>query len=183
MLRLFMVIPFANAKISIEWQGTVYNTKAQDDGFFRFEFFPKSPQNKGWQKVLVRLEEEKYKMRAIQCNGEVYIPFPSQHGFISDIDDTFLISHSARFRRKLYILFTKNAHSRKPFKGVVHHYEMLAGHNRFGDNCNPFFYVSGSEWNLYNLIIEFSSVNNLPKGIFLLSSLKRLTAILEIRFE
>ncbi len=175
MLRMFMVIPFARAKIAIEWQGTVFHTRAEDDGFFRFEIIPPSPPNKGWQKVLVRLEEEKYKMRVIQCAGEVYIPFPSQHGFISDIDDTFLISHSARLRRKLYLLFTKNAHSRKPFKGVVHHYELLAGHNRFGDNCNPFFYVSGSEWNLYSLIIEFSRVNDLPKGIFLLSSLKRIT--------
>jgi len=175
MLRLFMVRPFANAKISIEWQGIIYHTRAEDDGFFRYEICPKIPPNKGWQKVFVRLEEDAYKIRVIQCIGEVYIPFPSQHGFISDIDDTFLISHSARLRRKLYVLFTKNAHSRKPFKGVVHHYELLAGHNRFGDNCNPFFYVSGSEWNLYSLIIEFSRVNDLPKGIFLLSTLKRLT--------
>ncbi len=175
MLRQFMVIPFSNTKISIEWQGIIHHTKTEDDGFFRFEFFPEIPPNKGWQKVLVRLEEEKYHLRVIQCIGEIYVPFPSQHGFISDIDDTFLISHSARLRRKLYVLFTKNARSRKPFKGVIHHYDLLARHNQVKENCNPFFYVSGSEWNLYNLIIEFSRVNDLPKGIFLLSSLKRLT--------
>ncbi len=175
MLRLFMVIPFANAKISIEWQGVIYDTKAEEDGFFRFEFCPQTPPNKGWQKVTVRLDEEKYRLRATQCEGEIYVPFPSQHGFISDIDDTFLISHSARLRRKLYVLFTKNAHSRKPFKGVVNHYDLLARHNQVEGNCNPFFYVSGSEWNLYSLIIEFSRVNQLPKGIFLLSRLKRLT--------
>lgn len=175
MLRLFMVIPFANAKISIEWYGKVYYANAEDDGFFRFEFCPKTPANNGWQKVTVKLEEEKYRLRVIQCAGEIYVPFASQHGFISDIDDTFLISHSARLRRKLYVLFTKNAHSRKPFKGVVHHYDLLARHNQVEGNCNPFFYVSGSEWNLYSLIIEFSRVNNLPKGIFLLSRLKRLT--------
>lgn len=174
MLRLFMIIPFSNAKISIEWQGIVYNTEAEDDGFFRFEFFPEVPPNKGWQKVLVRLEEEKYRIHNMQCIGEIYIPFPSQHGFISDIDDTFLISHSARLRRKLYVLFTKNAHSRKPFKGVVNHYNLLARHNQVNGNSNPFFYVSGSEWNLYSLIIEFSRSNHLPKGIFLLSSMKGL---------
>ena len=174
MLRLFMVIPFSNAKISIEWQGIVYNIKAEDDGFFRFELFPRIPPKKGWQKVSVRLEEEKYRIHSIQCIGEIYVPFPSQHGFISDIDDTFLISHSARMRRKLYVLFTKNAHSRKPFKGVVNHYNLLAGQNQVNENRNPFFYVSGSEWNLYSLIIEFSSLNHLPKGIFLLSSMKGL---------
>ena len=175
MLRLFIVIPFANAKIFIEWQGIIYHTKAEDDGFFRFEFFPEKPPNKGWQTVLVGLEEKKYHHQRIQCKGQIYVPFPSQHAFISDIDDTFLISYSARLRRKLYVLFTKNAHTRKPFKGVVNHYNLLARHNRINDNSNPFFYVSGSEWNLYSLIIEFSRRNNLPKGIFLLSSLKRLT--------
>lgn len=175
MLRMFMVIPFAKAKISIEWQGTIHHTQTGDDGFFRCEFLPGAAPRKGWQKVLVKLEEEKYHLRVIQCVGEIYVPFPSQHGFISDIDDTFLISHSARLRRKLYVLFTKNAHSRKPFKGVVHHYDLLARHDQVNGNCNPFFYVSGSEWNLYNLIIEFTRVNYLPKGIFLLSSLKRIS--------
>ena len=174
MLRLFMVIPFPDARISIEWEEEIFYTNAEDDGFFRFEFSPKNCAKKGWQKVTVRLEEQKNRLRIVQCEGEIYIPFPSQHGFISDIDDTFLISYSTRLRRKLYVLFTKNAHSRKPFKGVVNHYDLLARHNQVEGNCNPFFYVSGSEWNLYSLIIEFSRVNKLPKGIFLLSAMKGL---------
>lgn len=172
MIRLFMVIPFSRAKISIEWNGLVYHTQAEKDGFFRFEFSPNVPVKKGWQRVEVRLEEEKYKHRDIKSISEIYVPFPSQHGFISDIDDTFLISHSARFRRKLYVLFTKNAHSRKPFKGVVNHYELLARHTQVNGNRNPFFYVSGSEWNLYGLITEFAQKNRMPKGIFLLSKMK-----------
>ncbi len=35
MLRLFMVIPYSKAKVSIEWQGIIYHTKAGDDGFFQ----------------------------------------------------------------------------------------------------------------------------------------------------
>ena len=173
-IRFFIVIPFPYAKISIEWNGTIYYTEAEKDGFFRFEFFPKVPVEKGWQKVLVRLEEEKHTHRDIKSISEIYVPFPSQHGFISDIDDTFLISHSARFRRKLHVLFTKNAHSRKPFKGVVKHYELLAKNNKVNGNRNPFFYVSGSEWNLYGLIAEFAQKNRMPKGIFLLSKMKRI---------
>lgn len=174
MIRLFMVIPFSRAKISIEYQGMFFHTQAEEDGFFRFEFSPKMPVDKGWQKVKVHLEEEKYSHRLIKCVGDFYVPFPSQNGFISDIDDTFLISHSARFRRKLYVLFTKNAHSRKPFKGVIEHYELLSRYNQVNGNCNPFFYVSGSEWNLYSLITEFARMNRLPKGIFLLSKMKGL---------
>jgi phosphatidate phosphatase APP1 len=171
-LRLFMVIPFSYAKISAEWNGIIYKTKAEKDGFFRFEIFPSIAPGKGWQRVLVKLEVEKYRLQHIESYGEIYIPFPSQHGFISDIDDTFLISYSARLRRRLYVLFTKNAHTRKPFEGVANHYQLLAESGQINNNCNPFFYVSGSEWNLYDMLVEFSRINNFPKGIFLLSSLK-----------
>lgn len=172
MLRLFMVIPFSFAKISIEWQGIIYQTKAEKDGFFKLEIFPPIVAVKGWQRILVKLEEKKYYLQHIESYGEIYIPFTSQHGFISDIDDTFLISYSGRLRRRLYVLFTKNARTRKPFEGVANHYELLAQNGQINNNCNPFFYVSGSEWNLYDLLVEFSRVNKFPKGIFLLNSLK-----------
>jgi phosphatidate phosphatase APP1 len=171
-LRLFMVIPFSYAKLSVEWQGIIYYTKAEKDGFFRLEILPPVIPQKGWQRVLVKLEVEKYRLQHIEAYGEIYIPFPFQHGFISDIDDTFLISHSGRLRRRLYVLLTKNAHTRKAFEGVANHYQLLAESGQVNNNCNPFFYVSGSEWNLYNMLVEFCRINKFPKGIFLLSSLK-----------
>jgi phosphatidate phosphatase APP1 len=174
-LRLFMVIPFSNAKIRIEWMENTYYVEAEKDGFFRVEIFPEQVPKVGWQKVLVRLNEKRYLLSDIKATGEVYIPFASQHAFISDIDDTFLISHSARLRKRLYVLLTKNARTRKPFEGVVHHYQLLASNNQPSHQANPFFYVSGSEWNLYDLITEFSITHHLPKGVFLLSQLKRLS--------
>jgi phosphatidate phosphatase APP1 len=173
-LRLFMVIPFSNAKISFEWEGIRHYAETEKDGFFRFEIFPGIPPAQGWQNMVVRLEEEKYRLRNIQGHGKIYIPFNSRVAFISDIDDTFLISHSARLRRRLYVLFTKNAHTRIPFEGVVNHYQLLACSGQSGKSSNPFFYVSGSEWNLYDFIVEFSCVNKLPEGVFLLSQLKRI---------
>ena len=174
-LRLFMIIPFSNAKISIVWEGSIYHTQTEPDGFFRFEIFPVEAPNEGWQGVSVRLEEKKYYAQHIYGYGNIHIPFASAHAFISDIDDTFLVSHSSRLRRRLYVLFTKNARSRKPFEGVVNHYQLLACSGQTGNNTNPFFYVSGSEWNLYDFIVEFSLANHLPKGVFLLSHLKRIT--------
>lgn len=174
-LRLFMVVPFPNAKISIEWMGNTYYAGAEKDGFFRLEIFPEQALEPGWQKVSVRLNEKRYALRIIKATGEVYIPSASRHAFISDIDDTFLISHSGRLRKRLYVLFTKNARTRKPFAGVAHHYQLLAANSNNGHQANPFFYVSGSEWNLYDFIKEFSAANQLPKGVFLLSQLKRLS--------
>jgi len=174
MLRLFMVVPFSNAKISIEWEGNTYETKASEDGFFNYEILVDIVPKEGWNPVLVRLQEEKYASQNIQQYGSLYIPYASKHAFISDIDDTFLISHSSFLRRRLVALFSKNAHTRKVFEGVVNHYQLLASGNQ-NTNGNPFFYVSGSEWNLYDFIVEFTRINELPKGIFLLSRLKTVT--------
>jgi phosphatidate phosphatase APP1 len=58
-LRLFMVIPFSKAKISIDCQGKIYQARAGEDGFFRIEIFPETAPNAGWQSVLVKLEEKK----------------------------------------------------------------------------------------------------------------------------
>jgi phosphatidate phosphatase APP1 len=172
-LRLFIVKPWCDAKISLEWEGTRYFGKSEKDGFFRFEIFPLSPPKEGWQPVFVQLEEPGLAIPVIG-KGKVFIPFPSSYGFISDIDDTFLVSYSSRMRRRLYELFTKNARSRKPFAGVVNHYQLLACSGQLGRYTNPFFYVSSSEWNLYDFIVEFSRANHLPPGAFLLNQMKRL---------
>ncbi len=173
MLRLFMVKPFPYAKLSMAWEGTILYTESQDDGFFKFEWQPETKPVAGWHSISIYLEEEKYKVRKICGTGQVIIPFDSQHAFISDIDDTFLISNSSRLSKRLYILLTKNARSRKPFEGVVKHYQQLAAAGQKSNMANPFFYVSSSEWNLYNFITEFSRENGLPKGVYLLNELKK----------
>src|SRR5205814_145836 len=44
---------------------------------------------------------------------------------------------------------------------------------------NPFFYISSSEWNLYDFIVEFARKNEMPAGIYLLNQLKRFTQLLK----
>ena len=70
-------------------------------------------------------------------------------------------------------MFTKNPNSRKAFTDVVHHYGLLALSHTTADVPNPFFYVSSSEWNLYDDLLDFFRLKNLPKGTFLLSQMKR----------
>ncbi len=177
MLRLFMVKPYPCAKLTMEWEGEIFNAESQDDGFFKFEWTPRKKPEPGWYKVVVHLKEEKYSSKKISSEGEFHIPFISQYAYISDIDDTFLISHSSRLRRRLYVLFTKNARSRKPFEGVVNHYQLLALEGLKDEGDNSFFYVSSSEWNLYDFIVEFSRENHLPYGVYLLNQLKQLSQV------
>lgn len=176
-IRLFMVIPFSGAKVSIQWDGIAYTANTGNDGFFRLEIFPSKPPSKGWHPVLVDLVNLKEGKAPVRGAGSVYIPSASQNGFISDIDDTFLISYSARnIRRRLYTLFTKNAHTRSFFEGVQNHYALLASSGQSSTE-NPFFYVSGSEWNLYDFLVEFARKNEFPKGVFLLSQIKDLKGL------
>lgn len=177
LLRLFMVKPFADVEVSMEWEGETLYAKTDKDGFFKFDWKDKPPLPNGWHDVVVKAMVH-HKVIATST-GSVYVPHETQYGFISDIDDTFLISHSASLRKRLFVLFTENARSRKPFEGVVKHYQLLAKSNTTEEAPNPFFFVSSSEWNLYDYILEFTIVNKIPKGVFLLNQLKTFSQLLK----
>lgn len=178
LLRLFMVKPWPKAKVETEWDGQPLFEEADENGFFKFEWKDAPPLKQGWHEMVVRMLTPD-KETIAEGKGSLYIPYPTQYGFISDIDDTFLISHSANLRKRLYVLFTRNARSRKPFEGVVKHYELLANGNTTPDAPNPFFFVSSSEWNLYDFLVEFTTLNGLPRGVFLLNVLKQFGQLLK----
>jgi len=173
LLRLFMVRPSPKAVVRMSWQNETFEAKTADDGFFKFEWNPGGSIQPGWHSISVQLVSLNGNVN-IRSKGEGHFLIPDRHQFgcISDIDDTFLISHSANLRKRLFVLFTENAHSRQPFEGVVNHYQLLSKAGAVTETPNPFFYVSSSEWNLYDYITEFSRKNNLPKGIYLLNQIK-----------
>lgn len=177
LIRLFIVKPIPNAKVTITFNEETMERQTDEDGFFRFQWSPPSMPSPGWHNVEVLLAEgivKKYHGTVVG-QGRVYVPHIKQYAIISDIDDTFLISHSSNLRKRLFVLLTENAYSRKPFDGVVKHYQALAHVGTNAGEPNPFFYVSSSEWNLYDYIVEFCKKNELPEGIFLLSKLKRIS--------
>ena len=178
LLRLFMVKPLPCVKLQTEWHGRKLFSEADKDGFFKFEWNDEPPLEQGWHDMIVQMTSENGNI-IVQGKGLLYIPYSTQYGFISDVDDTFLISHSSNLRKRLFVLFTQNARSREPFDGVVNHYQLLAEGNTIPDAPNPFFYVSSSEWNLYDYLLEFTRVNQLPNGIFLLNILKLLNQLLK----
>jgi phosphatidate phosphatase APP1 len=176
LLRLFMVKPFAGARVRLKWDNQTFESVTEVDGFYKIEWKPPKPVDPGWHQVSVELLNPLDDFRTTRAigSGKVLVPHANEYSCISDIDDTFLISHSSNLRKRLYVLLTKNAHSRKPFEGVVNHYQQLAKAGVTPDQ-NAFFYVSSSEWNLYNYIEEFAQKNQMPQGIFLLSQMKKIT--------
>ncbi len=180
-IRLFLVRPYPQATVRVRYGEQVVDVLTDEDGCFQVELPLASPLSPGWHRVLVQLVSQTLTPEAVLAEGEghVLIPYPTRYMCISDIDDTFLISHSATIAKRLLVLLTENAHSRRPFEGVVAHYKMLAEADNELHVSNPFFYVSSSEWNLYDYILEFSQKNGLPDGVYRLSKLKQLSEVLK----
>lgn len=172
LMRLFMVKPLAGKKLQVRWEGEIFSSLSEADGFFKIEWTVNRHLSPGWHPIQVEMIDDDDNLLTTGM-GQIFIPFSTQLGFISDIDDTFLISHSSNLRKRLLVLFTRNARSRQPFKGVVRHYQALTMAGTTEAAPNPFFYVSSSEWNLFDYISEFINVNKLPRGVFLLNQLKR----------
>ncbi len=169
LLRLFMVAPYPSVTVRLVWGTQVLETQTDQDGFFKFEWTSTTDLQPGWHSVKAELTQGKY--AGLYGEGKLLVPHPSQYALISDIDDTFLISHSANLWKRLYVLLTKNARTRRPFEGVATHYRLLAN-GTAGTEQNPFFYVSSSEWNLYDYIREFKKNYNIPEGVYLLNQMK-----------
>lgn len=89
---------------------------------------------------------------------------------VSDIDDTILVSHSTRMLKKLRLMLFKNALTRSSFKGVAAFYRALCQPG--SDRERSLFYISSSEWNLYDLLVDFLHFNGIPVGSLLLSNNK-----------
>lgn len=172
LVRLFFIKPIPGASVMLQWENQCFYSITGSDGFFKFEWKSNAPVMAGWHEVIVDLLNADGQSTA-KGQGKIFVPHSTQYGFISDIDDTVLISHSGTTGKKLWSMLTKNPRSRKTFADVVNYYQMLSSAHTEVAIPNPFFYVSSSEWNLYGYLNEFFKFNQLPKGAFLLNEIKK----------
>ena len=106
--------------------------------------------------------------KSLRVLAEVMIPPPdAEYGIISDIDDTVIQTGATDFLAMGKTVLLNNAKTRLPFAGVAEFYKALQlGRN--GKRNNPFFYVSSSPWNTYDLLKDFLDLNGIPAGPLLL---------------
>jgi phosphatidate phosphatase APP1 len=169
-IRMFRLNTISNAKVTFQFRGWEVTSKTTEDGYFRFTLPYTDPPESGWHPYRVRCEVGDI---VVEGESELLKPYESKLGIISDIDDTFLISYSNRFFKKLYVMLFRNVNRRKIFDEVVDHYKALSRSGQ--DNIqasNAFFYVSSSEWNLYSLITNFADLHGLPKAVIKLKKIK-----------
>ena len=169
-IHMFRISPLKNKEITLKFRNTTVTTKTLDDGYFRFTIPFSEELKSGWHEYEVSCNIKDFGMIE---KGELLKPHPSKYGIISDIDDTFLISHSNSFFKKLYVMLSKNINKRKIFDDVVDHYKELSRAGQNSDEAsNSFFYVSSSEWNLYEFVNEFAKMHQLPKAVIKLKQIK-----------
>jgi len=161
--------------VQIDFNGNSYRLRSDDDGYFTINTdFSASNNDSGlWRPVAARLISEA-SLGAGEANAKseiLRLDCGHDFGVITDIDDTILISHATNVRKKLKLMLFKNAKTRLPFDGAAAFYQALYQGPHL-EQSHPFFYVSSSEWNLYDLLLDFCHHHNFPKGAFLLRDAK-----------
>jgi phosphatidate phosphatase APP1 len=168
-LKRFRSDEIANAKVRVSFQNQAQDLITDEEGFFETWLEVSSPLlvTEGNDtpfrsfnvELLAPLRKEQTETQFV---GQVMVPQNAAFGIISDVDDTILQSDATRiFKMARKVLFG-NARTRLPFEGVAEFYQQLH------QNKNPLFYVSSSPWNLYDLLVEFLEVNDIPLGPLLL---------------
>jgi len=98
------------------------------------------------------------------------IPGGAGYAIVSDMDDTVINTGVTSIFLMMKLTFLENAKTRKPLEGIAALYQ--AFQEGKGDVLrNPIFYVSSSPWNLYDLLVDFLRLNEIPAGPLLLRDL------------
>lgn len=170
MFKRFESDEIGGARLLARFQGVEQAGVTDGEGYFQLELEPPQPLTEGeWYQVDLELPDyPDQNGQPVKAIGKVLVPPPgARFGVISDIDDTIVWSNAVNKLQMLLIILLRNERTRVPFKGVAGFYQALR-RGAGGNEQNPIFYVSSSPWNLYNLLLEFMTLHQIPVGPILL---------------
>lgn len=175
MFKRYLINDLEGVTVTVTFRGMSQEVITDRYGIFRCYFdHPGSvPSGETWQKAMITLASSKYNgSEASSVEAEIMVVDDSpDFGVISDIDDTILVSYATQKLMKIRLMLFNNAHTRMPFEGVSAFYKALES-GPLKNKLNPIFYLSNSEWNLYDLLHEFIEFNRIPKGPLFLREMK-----------
>ncbi|MBC7872194.1 MAG: DUF2183 domain-containing protein, partial [Chitinophagaceae bacterium] len=170
-------IPYA--VIKAQFAGIEVEVTADSEGFFEVQIPVNSPELSAFLTTQVTHEislklidypQRHHPLEDVTAIGEIIVPqMNTQFGIISDLDDTIIKTDVLEIIKLARNTFLRNARTRLPFEGVAAFYRALQLGTIGG--YNPIFYVSNSPWNLYDLIVDFFEVRDIPIGTFFLKDL------------
>jgi len=171
MYKRFQSDEIPNARLRLLFEDQEYLVTTDEEGYFVINLAPKNPLHLDdiWHHIIVELIDAPIAVpTGLQAKAEILVPPPdAEYGIISDIDDTIIKTDATDLITMSGNVFLHNARTRLPFAGVSAFYKSLQlGRN--GKRNNPFFYVSSSPWNLYDLLHDFLDINEIPAGPLLL---------------
>lgn len=156
-------------EVALAIKSETHTTVTDHEGYFIFNINPAEPlvTEQLYYTLPLELTDGNNNV-AVTATAEIMIPpADAEYGIISDIDDTIIKTGATSLLEMGKTVLLSNAKTRLPYKAVSEFYKGLQlGRN--GKRNNPFFYVSSSPWNLYDLIIDFMDIHSIPHGPLLL---------------
>ncbi len=157
------------ARVRVTFGEAVTEAVTDEEGFFELWLPVSLPEAHDYlqEVALELLEPLRPSQTEVHFQTEVVVPPPNaRFGVISDVDDTVLQTGATDLLSAAKKTFLGNARTRLPFEGVAGFYKAL--HQGTDGNTNPLFYVSSSPWNLYDVLVEFFELNDIPLGPLML---------------
>lgn len=161
-------IPFTDINLILGSEVRSVTTDAH--GYFQYRW--RTPDIKHvqqpWTKLILQPTDpelpkaEKHSVAEVSVSGH-----HTEFGVVSDVDDTIMHTGATNLFRHTQTVLLNNAHTRELMSGTSEFYNALH-QGTSGNANNPFFYVSSSPWNIYDLIADFINIHELPKGPVLL---------------
>lgn len=168
MWRRFLSRPGRDVKVRVRAGSACRIVTTNEQGFFHVDLnmIRPSPHDL-FSNVDVEVVEPKTG-NPVQTTGTVFIPpGDSRFGVISDVDDTIIYAHATNPFKMIRLLLFSNASTRLPFPGVRAFYRAMH-EGPTGRERNPFFYISSSSWQMYDVLQDFMKIHAMPPGpIFL----------------
>jgi phosphatidate phosphatase APP1 len=163
--RRFETDERAGVRVRAVLHGRAQETETDDEGYFELALAPDAPPDAGqsWHEVTLEALDAAGR-RLAHATARVLVPGAGARvAVISDIDDTVIQTGVRQVWKAARSVLLGSAHTRPPFPGVAQFYRALeAGGD--GRAANPFFYVSSSPWNLYDVLLELMELHRIPPG-------------------
>ncbi len=164
------------ALLRAHYEDVTVEMVTDEEGYFAVQLPVEDLPAQMWHDVHVSLvdagEHRRYSgpgVDDVSAIARVIVPPPdAAFGVISDLDDTVIKTNAASFIKMAWTTFMNSSSTLLPFKGVAAFYRAL--HAGAGA-VNPIFYLSSSPWNLYDLLVDFLEINDVPAGPLLLRDL------------
>jgi phosphatidate phosphatase APP1 len=173
--RRWNTVELPGVTVTLALGGEEHRVTTDDEGYYRAELpDPQGvPDHLEWRSVGVHMmTTHRGETVAAEAHHDVLVPGrDAEVLYLSDIDDTVLHTHATSATRMAWLTFLHNARSRQPLPGISALYQAFAHGAGREQATQPLAFVSSSAHNLYDLLVDFLELHEVPPAPLLLRDL------------